>query len=79
MTYKKAAGAAGYQILLAKNAKFTSGKKTVTVNKATTLSKTVTKLTKGKTYYVKVRSFKKVGGVTYYSGYSKVLKVKVKK
>ena len=76
VTYKKAAGAAGYQIVLAKNKKFTSGKKVVTAKGA---SKTVKGLTKGKTYFVKVRSYKKVGKTTYYSGYSKVLKVKVKK
>ena len=34
--------------------------------------------TKGKTYYVKVRTYKTVGGKKYYSGYSAVKKIKVK-
>ena len=38
----------------------------------------VKKLTKGTTYYVRVRSVKESGGSKYVSGWSKIKKVKVK-
>ena len=38
----------------------------------------ITGLKKGKTYYVKVRTYKTVKGKKYYSGWSKVKTVKVK-
>lgn len=36
-------------------------------------------LKEGKTYYIKVQSYNEIKGVKYYSGYSKVKKVKIKK
>ena len=42
-------------------------------------TKTVTKLKKKKTYYAKVRAYKMVNGKTYYSKWSTVKKVKVRK
>ena len=72
--YSKVSNISGYQIVYSKKADFSS-KKTVTTTKT---SKTISKLTKGKTYYIKVRTYKKVGGVKYYSGYSFVKKIKVK-
>ena len=78
VTYTKVSGVTGYEILYATNSKFTSGKKTVTVKNAKTVSKTISKLTKGKTYYVKVRTYKTVSGTKYYSGYSAAKKIKVK-
>ena len=76
VTYSKVSGVTGYQITYSTSSKFTK-KTTKSVNVSGT-SKTIKKLTKGKKYYVKVRTYKTVGGVRYYSGYSKVLKVKVK-
>ena len=52
--------------------------KTVTVKGAGKTSKTIKMLKKGKTYYVKVRSYKTVNGVKYYGAYSAVKKVKIK-
>ncbi|HKM28226.1 MAG TPA: fibronectin type III domain-containing protein, partial [Anaerovoracaceae bacterium] len=76
LTWKKTAGykVDGYQIL--KSTKKTSGFKTV---KTTKLQKsTITKgLTKGKTYYFKVRGYRVVDGKTVYTKWSKV-KVKAK-
>ena len=43
------------------------------------LKVTVKKLKKGKTYYFKVRAFKKVGGKKVYTGWSNIAKVKIKK
>ena len=53
--------------------------KTVTLSKATLISKTIAKLTKGKVYYVRVRAFKKVGSKKYYSAWSAAKKVKISK
>jgi hypothetical protein len=76
VTYGKVAGVTGYQIAYSTNSKFTA-KTTKSANAAGT-SKTISKLTKGKTYYVKVRTYKTVGKTKYYSGYSAVKKIKVK-
>lgn len=79
VTYAKQAGVSGYEILYSTSSNFSKGKKTVTVKKAGTVTKTISKLTKGKTYYVKVRAFKTVGGTKYYGLYSAKKKVKIKK
>ena len=42
------------------------------------LKVTIKKLKKGKTYYFKVRAFKKVGGKKVYTGYSNIVKAKAK-
>ena len=77
VTIKKVTGAKGYRILYATDKKFKKGKKTV-LSKAT--SKTITKLKKGKTYYVKVCAYKfDSKGSKVYGKYSKVKKVKIKK
>ena len=47
------------------------------VKTAKKLKVTVKKLKKGKTYYFKVRAFKKVGGKEVYTGYSNVVKVRI--
>ncbi|WP_028510321.1 leucine-rich repeat domain-containing protein [Ruminococcus sp. NK3A76] len=75
-TYSKVSGVTGYQITYSTSSKFTKAT-TKSVNASGT-SKTISKLTKGKTYYVKVRSYKTVSGTKYYSGYSAVKKVKIK-
>ena len=49
---------------------------TVTTNSS---SKTVSKLTKGKTYQVRVRNYKKVGSSKYYSAWSSTKTVKISK
>ena len=64
-----------YEIRYATNKKFKSAKKVTTKKTSYTLKK----LKKGKTYYVKVRAFNKVGKKYYYSAYSKTRKVKIKK
>ena len=76
---KQATQTTGYQIQYALDSKFTSGQKTVTISKNTTLSKKVTKLKAKKKYYVRVRTYKTVNGVKYYSSWSKVKTVTTKK
>ena len=76
-TLKKVSGAGGYQIKYSTSKKFTKNTtKTVKVKKTT---KTVTKLKTKKTYYAKVRAYQTVKGKTYYSKWSTVKKIKVRK
>ena len=68
----------GYQVQVASNSKFTTGKKTVTVKGYTVLSKKITKLMSKKKYYVRIRTYRTVSGVKYYSKWSKVKTVTVR-
>jgi|GEM_PF-5461738 len=68
----------GYQIQYSLKKNFKSKTKTVTVNGYNSGSKKIGKLKKKKTYYVKIRTFMRVDGKTYYSGWSGVKKVKTK-
>lgn len=72
---KKATGAQGYEISYSMDQAFKSGVKTTTTKKTTA---TLKKLKSKKTYYVRVRSYRKVSGKKLYSEYSPVKKVKVK-
>jgi hypothetical protein len=78
LKWKKNAKATGYQIQYSTSSKFKSAK-SVTVKGSSSVSKTLSKLTKGKTYYVRIRSYKKAGSKTYYSAWSTSKKVKVSK
>ena len=69
----------GYQVQIAKNKKFTKGKKTIKITKRTTVSKTVTGLTKGKLYYVRVRAYNKTAAGTDNGKWSKVRSVTIHK
>ena len=68
----------GYQIQYAMNRKFTKKKKTVTLNSWMS-KKTFKHLKKKKTYYVRVRAFRKSGSVKKYGKWSTVKKIKIKK
>ena len=68
----------GYQIQYSTNSKFKSGNKTVTVKGYKNTSKKIKKLKKKKKYYVRIRTYMKVGKKTYYSGWSKAKSVKTK-
>ena len=69
----------GYQIQLATDSKFTKNKKMVSVSGYSKVSKKATGLKGGKKYYVKIRTYKTVGGTKYYSPWSKVKTVTTKK
>lgn len=71
--WKKASGAAGYEVQYSTDAKFVSGVKSVALSAKKT-SASVKKPTAGKTYYVKVLSWKKVKGMQVYSA-SKAVKL----
>ncbi len=67
----------GYEIQYATNKSFSKAiKKKIT--KAGTKSYQSSKLKNKRTYYVRIRTYKRVNGVSYYSGWSKVRKVKIK-
>lgn len=68
----------GFQIQYALNQKFTKKKKSKMVGKWTS-QKTITKLKKGKTYYLRVRVYKKSSGKKIYGKWSKIKKIKIRK
>ena len=75
---KKQSGVKGYEIVIARNAKFTKGRK---VYRTTATSKVISKLKTGVKYYVKVRAYKlDSAGERVYGKYcAKVKTVKLKK
>ena len=81
MTVKwgKNAKATGYQIQCSTDKTFKSGNKSVTITSASTVSKVIASLTKGKTYYIRIRTYKTVGSAKYWSEWSAVKSVKISK
>ena len=78
ITWDKASSASGYHIQYSTNSSMT-GAKDININNKDTLSKTVTGLSKGKTYYVRIQTFRKVSGKTYWSSWSKAKQIKITK
>ncbi len=78
LSWKWQDGIDKYEIQYALNKKFTKSKKN---KKAAGYldSFTIKKLKKGKTYFVRIRAYKKESGLNLYSEWSKVKKVKIKK
>ncbi|MCD8232325.1 MAG: fibronectin type III domain-containing protein [Clostridiales bacterium] len=76
--WSKNSKATGYQIQYSTSSDF-SDSKTVTVKSYKTVSKTISSLKKGKTYYVRVRAYKIVDGTKYYSAWNSKKKVKISK
>ena len=68
----------GYQIQIATNSEFTRNKKTFKVKGSKKSSKKVKKLKSGKTYYVRVRTYKTIGKKKYCSPWSNTITVKTK-
>ncbi len=84
VTWKKqATQTTGYEVQYSTASNFKKGNKTVIVSKNKTTSKSVSKLSAKKKYYVRVRTYKtvKIGGksVKLYSGWSKAKSVTTKK
>lgn len=75
---KKVKDANGYEIRYSLKKTMKSAKK-VTIKKANTLTATISKLKKSKTYYVQARAYKTVNGKKYYSSWSGKKNVKIKK
>jgi len=74
---KQTAQTTGYQLQYSTNKKFKSAK-TVAITKNTTVSKVIKKLSSKKIYYVRLRTYKTVGGKKYYSAWSAAKAVKTK-
>ena len=76
--WEQKGSATGYEIQYATNSRFTSAKKvTITNNKTDT--KTISKLSGKKKYYVRVRSYTTVKGTKYYGAWSASKSVTTKK
>lgn len=70
--------ASGYQIYIATDSAFTKNLKKITVSGQSKTSYTVSGLTSGKKYYVKVRAYKTVDSVKTYGSFSSVKNLKCK-
>ncbi len=75
VTWKKKS-VSGYELQIAANKRFTKGLKTYTIKSAKVTSKTIKKLQKGRTYYVRVRTVNHLYGETYYGSRSAIRHIK---
>ncbi len=69
----------GYQIQAATNRKFTKNVKTRTVKDPAVTSKSIGKLLSQTKYYIRIRTYRTVSGVRYYSDWSETQSVRTKK
>lgn len=69
--WKKNTVCDGYQVQYSTDKSFKSGVKTETIHKNSVLSQTISGLAKNKTYYARVRTFKRVSGTGLYQGWFK--------
>ncbi len=77
ISWRKASGAGGYIVYMSTSQKGRYSR-VATINNGSTTKYVKKNLKKGKTYYFKVVSYKKLGGKTYMSQYSTVKKITVK-
>ncbi len=75
--WKKVSGVKGYELQYSTSSKLKNPTKK-TYSSASTTKATIKKLKSKKTYYVRMRTFKKVNGKKVYSDWSAVKKIKVK-
>ncbi len=78
LKWTKNSAARGYQIRYSTDKSFKKNVKTVTISKNSTYRKTITGLSKGKTYYFQARSYSVSGETRFYGSYSATMKAKVK-
>ena len=71
--------ASGYQIQYSKIKNMKKGVKTITVKGGKKYSKTISKLSKGKKYYIRIRAYKKSGSKVAFGSWSSKLCIKTKK
>lgn len=76
--WSKCSKVSGYQIQYATDKKFKKNKKTLWIKKNIS-SATIKKLKRKRSYYIRIRSYKKVSSKKYYSKWSKVKSIKIKK
>ena len=68
----------GYRLIYSMNSKFKTGNKYVMITSNKTISKSIKKLKAKKKYYIRICTYKTVGGTKYYSGWSSVKSVTTK-
>lgn len=78
VTWKKQKKISGYQIQYSTGKAFAKGTKITNIVKSSDKA-VIKKLKKGKTYYVRIRSYQKSGSKKTYSAWSSYTKVKIKK
>ena len=78
VTWLRNKSATGYRIQYATDSKFKKNVTTVNISKNQTTKVTLSKLKKGKTYYVRIATYKNVRNKVY-SSWSKVKKITIKK
>ena len=76
VSFNKARGASGYQVQYSQNKKFKNSKKCNVNAKKTSVK--IKKLKANKKYFVRIRTYKKVGNKTYYSAWSAAKSAKTK-
>lgn len=69
----------GYAVQYSADKNFKRGVKTVYIGRNSTSRVNLTRLSKGKTYYIRIASYKKIGNAKIYSSWSKVKYMKVRK
>ena len=77
VSWKKVSGVTGYQLQYYPKGNSASVKKVI-ISSSKTVKKTIKSLKKGRVYYVRIRSYKKVNGSNYYSVWSTKKKVTIK-
>ena len=78
VSWGKNAKATGYEIQCSLSSSFSSPKK-VTITSNATVKTTLSSLTVGKTYYIRIRAYKTVSSTKYYSNWSTAKTVKISK
>ena len=79
ITWKANKYVTGYLIQYSTDSKFKKNVGKVAIGRHGTTKTILSKLTKGKTYYIRIQTYKQSGNVKVYSAWSKVRSVKVKK
>ena len=78
VTWKRNSSASGNLIQYSTDKNFKKGVRTKKIRNSKTTCLTISKLKSGKTYYVRIKSYKVVNGARRLGASSKVLKAKVK-
>ena len=79
VTWKKNTTGTGYAIQYSGNKSFKSGVKTVYISRNNTVKTALSGLAKGKTYYVRIATYKTAGKKKILSSWSKVKSIKIRK
>jgi len=79
VTWKKVSKATGYQLSYSTSSDFSKAKTVTVTGTASTISKTINSLKANTKYYVRLRTYKTISDVRYYSNWSSTKTVKTEK